>query len=103
MTRADAMLKLLALGELPLCELHAICGWPCDDVHGVLTDLVEAGRVTWRNGNGARHYGLPEPRGGRYFQPPSRYSPAASRAGNSTLDFSLVAGSGDWLNQRQGG
>ncbi|WP_183026416.1 hypothetical protein [Variovorax sp. UMC13] len=56
MTRAEAMRKLLALGELRSPDLLETCGWPRAEVQSVLDAEIEAGRITWVNNRRTRWY-----------------------------------------------
>ncbi|WP_219209462.1 hypothetical protein [Variovorax boronicumulans] len=56
MTRAEALLKLLALGDLRLPELFDICGWPFDELKSELESLVASRQVSWINAAGFRFY-----------------------------------------------
>lgn len=56
MTRAEALLKLLALGDLRLPELFDICGWPFDELKSELETLVASRQVSWINASGFRFY-----------------------------------------------
>lgn len=49
MTRADTMLKLLAVGECRLMDLFEVTGWPFDEVRAVLRELLDAGKVSFIN------------------------------------------------------
>ncbi|MDM0011974.1 hypothetical protein QTH87_05915 [Variovorax sp. J22P168] len=56
MTRAEAMVKLLAIGELRLEDLYAICGWHPVDVRAVLLDLEQGGQIRCLRLRGERWY-----------------------------------------------
>lgn len=56
MTRAEAMRKLLALGELRFPDLWETCGLPRAEVQSVLDAEIEAGRITWVNNRRTRWY-----------------------------------------------
>ncbi|GER16709.1 hypothetical protein [Variovorax boronicumulans] len=47
MTRAEALKKLLALGELSRDEAYAVTGWPFHEFEQVLDSLVDAGEVIY--------------------------------------------------------
>ncbi|MGJ7544620.1 hypothetical protein [Variovorax sp. LT1R16] len=56
MTRAEALLKLLAHGDLRLPELFDICGWPFDELKSELESLVASRQISWINTAGFRFY-----------------------------------------------
>lgn len=56
MTREEAMVKLLAVGELRLQDLYVICGWHPAEVRSVLFDLVLGDQVRCVSLRGERWY-----------------------------------------------
>jgi hypothetical protein len=56
MSKEEALEKLLRLGALNKGEMFAICGWPMEEVDGVLKSLIRAKRVTTWNLNFTRMY-----------------------------------------------
>lgn len=50
MTRDEALLKLLSLEPETKPRLLVVTGWDTEETESVLRGLIEAGKVTYRNG-----------------------------------------------------
>lgn len=56
MTRAEVLLKLLAIEPETRDQIRLQCGWPHGEADEVLTGLLCAGLVTGKNCRNARWY-----------------------------------------------
>ena len=55
MTRADALVKLLALGAMSKPEIWRVMGGCLLTLNDAFFGLIAAGQITWRNGGGDGH------------------------------------------------